>query len=344
MALVSPREYWDYAISSPRCVTTPEDGEQYTPSLEAICDHLGCSFVKGMVAEVRSDGVTLDNGEVLEARAVVVAIGGSYLGNAIWKARPDEVTAAQRLDGFRAKAKEIGAAQHVVVGGAGLVGVEVAGEIKSRWPDKSVTLVGRVGGAERLRQKTERALDELGVTVVPDRTIGEPSEGVVQLKSGADPLPCDLLLSCAGFSYDPACLRAHFSSAITDRGMVMADSQLRVQGAENVYALGDIVATPDGAFNPAAGIMKAGKQAEVVAANVASVLKGQRAKKSYVWPSTAAAAAKPALTAFGPSNAVAFLGMPGCASFAEDKVARKAKAADFFMAHAGKMYGKGKTW
>ena len=77
---------------------------------------------------------------------------------------------------------------------------------------------------------------------------------------------------------------SYFSSAITDRGMVMTDSQLRVQGAENVYALGDIVATPDGAFNPAAGIMKAGKQAEVVAANVASVLKGQRAKGVEVVP------------------------------------------------------------
>ena len=98
VTLVSPLEYWDYSISAARCIVEPEavTKHNFTPPLDKICEFIKCNFVQGSVTEVRADGVTLANGDVLTAGAVVVAIGGSYAGAAIWKARADETSAQAR--------------------------------------------------------------------------------------------------------------------------------------------------------------------------------------------------------------------------------------------------------
>ena len=138
VTVVSALDYWDYSISSPRCITEPGEttSQKYTPPMAEICKFLACDFVHGKVVEVSTSGVKMESGDSLSADCVVVAIGGAYAGGAIWKARPDETTAPARLKGFEAISAELQAAEEVVVSGAGLVGVEVAGEIKSKYPKK----------------------------------------------------------------------------------------------------------------------------------------------------------------------------------------------------------------
>ena len=350
VTVVSPLAYWDYSISSPRCVVEAEEADvlQYTPPLDGICKHIKATFVQGKVTDVSDSftggavtGVTLEGGAVLEASVVVVAIGGSYTGGAIWKNREHETTAEARAEGFKEMAAAIAAAENVVISGAGLVGVEVAGEIKTKFPSKCVTLVGKQSGTAKIIQKTTAALEKLGVDLKEGRTVGEPADGVVNMKEGGA-LKCDLLLPCAGFAFDASCLKANFEGAITTRGQVVTEPSLLVQGSENVFALGDIVAIPEGKFGLASGATQCEAMARIVTANALAVIAGKKGTKAFGW--AAKADSGPCLSTFGPANGVGDIGMPGCLGGMENAAARKFKAKDFFMAKFGPPLGMGKTW
>ena len=220
------------------------------------------------------------------------------------------------------------------------MGVEVAGEIKTKWPSKSVTLVGKMGGmSAKLAAKTSAALKKLGVVLLEDRTVGEASGGTVQLKT-AGSVPCDLLLPCAGFEFDAALLKTNFASAVTARGTVLTEPTLLVKGATTVFALGDIVAVPEGCHAPASGFGKCEAHAAVVAANVLSALRSAKLAKTVKWATKPMLT--PCMTTLGPKNGFADVGLP---SFLEDKLCRSLKCTSFFMkAKMGATFGMGKTW
>ena len=238
-------------------------------------------------------------------------------------------------------ATKIESAEAVVVSGAGLVGTEVAGEIKSKHPSKSVTLVGNLSGmSSKLGKKTEKALLKLGVVRLPGRTSGEPVAGKLSLTEG-EPIACDLLLECAGFVYDPSPFEAHLSTALTSRGQLQTEPSLRVSGTSSVFAVGDIVHVPEGCYAPASGFGKCAAQAAVVVPNVLATLKKKPGPlKQYKWATKPDLV--PAMSAFGPTNAVADIGLTLMPSWLEDLLARKFKAKSFFMAaKMGPTFGMG---
>ncbi|KAJ1446354.1 hypothetical protein M885DRAFT_546881 [Pelagophyceae sp. CCMP2097] len=346
VTLVSPRDYWDYSISSPRCAVSPEEtvAKKFTPPMAKICDFLKCTFVQGTVTEVSETGVTLDTGVVLAASYVIVAIGGAYADEAVWKARPGETTAAARLAGFEAVARDIAAAEHIVVSGAGLVGCEVAGEVKAKFPTKVVTLVGAMSGmSAKLERKTEKALVKLGVALVAGRTVGHAG-GFAQLKdAAAAPLQCDVLLNCAGFTYDAASVTANYAGAVTAKGQVQTEPSLLIKGSKTVFAAGDIIEVPAGCFAPTSGFGKCEAHAKVVSANISAALAQKPLPKAHAWKTKPDLT--PCVTALGPKVGVGDMGMPGCMGGVEDLVARKFKCDSFFLGpKMGALFGMGKTW
>jgi apoptosis-inducing factor 2 len=168
-------------------------------------------------------------------------------------------------------------AERVLIVGAGPSGLELAGEIKAFFPAKSVTIADRAAEilpgpfADELRTELRRQLDDLGVELALGASFPLPdAEPATHAHVRAGELEAGIWFRAFGVTPATAFLPPEW----LDRdGYVRVDEQLRVR--DGVYAIGDI-ATAD---RNMAGM--AGRQAELLAANLRSRITGEGTEQPY---------------------------------------------------------------
>jgi len=179
----------------------------------------------------------------------------------------------------------------VVVGG-NFTGVEVAGEFdlffkqasryyKNVQPSECrVTLIevaGRILGAleEELSEYAVRRLRRRGIDVRLETSVAAIAEEHVTLSTG-ETLPARTVVWCAGIAPNP--LIGQLPLPVDKRGYILCEKNLRVQGFEHVWAIGDgaVNEDPKGRAYPATAQHAVG-QARHAARNIAQVLKGGNA-------------------------------------------------------------------
>ena len=289
VTLVDPQDYWDYCLASTRCLVDPSqfEAQQFGMPLKGICEHCGATFKQGKVETLTKESATMAGGDVVPFDYCIVATGGSYGDGAIWKARPDELTAAARKAGFEAEHKALEGCSNVVVAGTGLVGCEIAGEIKAAYPDKNVTLIGNQLCPSITRKQAARranALQKLGVNVKEGagRITTEPVNGKITTDKGTT-VDCDKLYAATGFKFNAGFAKDLL--ALDDLGRIKTQDSLQAEGLDNIFVAGDIIAVPPGKVAHIAGGQFAEATCPIVAANLISLAAGSTKLKTYKWPS-----------------------------------------------------------
>ena len=273
VTIVDRQNYCDWSLASPRSVVRPQDVEKfgYCFPLDKVCEFAGCSFRQGAVAKIGENSVTLEDGTVINADAIVVAIGGQYACGALWKPLPDQTTVERRIAAFEAENAKINEASDIVIIGAGATGVEVAGEIKSAFPDKNVTLVGTVlsNATEYMRTKVKRTLENMGVIFKDGRVeAAAPEDGKVVTTKG-EAINCDLLLNTAGFVYEGRTLAdGSIEESVTKRGQFKCKPTLQLSTCDTVFAVGDVLEVPEGKYADVKGMQHADDNVGIVGSMV----------------------------------------------------------------------------
>ncbi|RAH79981.1 FAD/NAD(P)-binding domain-containing protein [Aspergillus japonicus CBS 114.51] len=159
----------------------------------------------------------------------------------------------------------ISQAKRIVIGGAGPIGLETAGELADLPHKPSITLISAAarvlpGSTEGASRSAETQLASKGVYVITRRKVVgySPEEGVVRLDNG-ETLSTDVYIPTTGVLPNTSYLPA---GVLDEKGWVNVDEELRVRGVENVYAAGDITSYP------ARLAQRAGEQAGIVAHNL----------------------------------------------------------------------------
>ena len=172
--------------------------------------------------------------------------------------------------------------------GAGAVGIELAGEIKSKWPAKHVILLDAVDdvlGHEfraDLRAELRAQLEEIGVELVlgerlrdlPATPATEIAPFTVTTDAGRE-IAADMWFRCFGVHPESDYLGAELAPARRADGFVEVGPALQVAGFDNVFAIGD-VSTADAKM---AG--RAGRQAHLVAENIRKLINGDHDLTAY---------------------------------------------------------------
>ncbi|PSQ42007.1 NADH dehydrogenase FAD-containing subunit [Halobacteriales archaeon SW_7_68_16] len=172
----------------------------------------------------------------------------------------------KRLD-HAARIREVATdADRIVVGGAGLSGVQVAGELAATEADIEVVVVERLdevapGFPRNFRRAVRTALDDRGIDVRTETAITGATPGTVETEAG--PIPCDLFVWTGGITGTGA--------TGGDRPQVRAD--LRID--DRTFGVGDAVRIVDaeGEAVPASAAV-AIRAAPIAAKNVRRVLDG----------------------------------------------------------------------
>ncbi|KAI1294111.1 hypothetical protein F5Y03DRAFT_320354 [Xylaria venustula] len=254
----------------------------YGPYLRHIPES-ALRWIQGSAVHATKENVQLNSGEEVPYEFLVIATGAgatdslpSRVGS---DARDQGIT---QLKDIQTRIKE---AKNLVVVGGGAAGVELATDVKSLYPEKTVVLIhSRDNVMHRFGPELQKAamegLRELGIEVITgDRLIRQDKEGgVVILKSG-EQLECDFLVNCAGQKPNSAMITELSPNSVTTSGHVRVKPTMQIddESLPNVYVCGDVAETS----TPNPNSRSARAQASVAADNVILAIDGHKPTNKY---------------------------------------------------------------
>jgi NADH dehydrogenase FAD-containing subunit len=275
VVLVEPKESFMHNIAALRALVDPS----WLPRIFLPYSGLLANgrVVRDRAASVQPGRVVTSSGEEIAADFVVLATGSSYP----FPAKTDLVDTERVFEQFRATHRALSQAGRVLLLGAGPVGIELAGEIRAVWPEKSIVLLDArdevLGGPfmPALRSELGRQLTEFNVDVLLGSPLREapPTEPgalgafTVATESGVE-VTADLWFRCYGVVPNSDYLGKELSTARLADGYVEVGPTMQVAGQTTVFALGDL-STADAKM---AGF--AGRQAATVVANITALATG----------------------------------------------------------------------
>jgi NADH dehydrogenase FAD-containing subunit len=275
VTLVEPRDAFVHNVAALRALVEPE----WLPRIFLPYDRLLAHgrVVRDRAAEVDAGRVALSSGAELVPDLIVLASGSTYP----YPAKSGTDDSATAIARYRASHDELARAARVLIIGTGPTGLELAGEISDRWPEKQILVLESEpeilsGPYKReLREEVRSQLDARGVAfVLGEELTAEPESPpvtygpfAVSTRAGRT-IEADIWFRCHGLAPVSDYLRGELATARRPDGSIAVTPELRVEGQEHVYALGDA----SGADLKTAG--RAGRQAEVVAANIRALVDG----------------------------------------------------------------------
>ncbi|HEY3869261.1 MAG TPA: FAD-dependent oxidoreductase [Actinocrinis sp.] len=283
VVVVEPRDTFVHNVAALRAAVDPLWAERLFLPYDRLLKHGRVVHERAVRTSARA--VQLGSGAVLPADFVVIATGSTYP----FPAKFDIDDRAAALARFGALHRELREAGHVLLVGAGAVGLEFAGEIKAAWPDKRVTLLDQGpelmpgGFPEPFRAELRRQLDRLGVGLLlgsplialPRTEPGRAAAFRVTTASGLE-ISADIWFRCFGEAPVSDHLDEELSAARQPDGRLSVTPALRIAGQERVFAAGDVTALPELKLARAAS-----RHAEVVAQNIRALMEGREAPAVY---------------------------------------------------------------
>ncbi|KAA1473408.1 FAD/NAD-P-binding domain-containing protein [Dentipellis sp. KUC8613] len=226
----------------------------------------------------RGGVVVLLDGERIRYDVLVLAPGMRWDGPLDYPDSKDDTLAF-----IREWRDKFAKAEKIVMAGGGPVNIEIAGELKYYFPDKSVTIV-QSGDlplnkvySTRFRRTVETRIRKRGVDFIfgeyLDQTV--PKDGVVFTRSGRK-IPADLVVASTGGHPATGFLSSITPSILSPSGRVRTEPTLQVVSHPDIFCLGDVVDNEE-----RLGIGKYRSHAKVVCANVLARLRDGPAKDTY---------------------------------------------------------------
>ena len=333
VVLIDPKDAFVHSAAALRALVRPDWADNIFFPYDTLMQN--GSVVRDRAVGVDSRGVTLASGSRVDADYVVLASGSAYAfpGKMHADATDDALAALRRAH------KELANADRVLILGAGPVGLELAGEIATTWPDKRVTIVDPAadllpGFLPELVADLRQQLDELGIELRlgsglaadPEVAPGVAEEFTVTDRAG-EHITADIWFRAHGSR-----IHTEFLAGAVPRneaGQVKVTERLTVEGHDTIYALGDITDLLEAKM---AGW--AMRHAEVVAANITAHAKGEEPAAVY-----ATLPVRVGLIPLGPAGGVGqFPNEQGAAFQVPRETVVRMKGAEMMLGHFRELF------
>ncbi|MCJ1400479.1 hypothetical protein MMC11_003685 [Xylographa trunciseda] len=250
ITLVSPNTHFYWSMASPRGVVPGQlaDEKLFQPIAAGFSKYPARQFefilAKAESLDVEAKTVGISGGETLDYDYLILATGSHTKGDTPFKGLGTTEETRDALHNFQS---EVTKSKTIVIAGAGVTGVEAAGELAFEYGrEKDLILIASgptilEGSPTSISKYALKALANLNVDVKLDTKV----MGSVQLPDGrkeltlssGDKLTTDMYVPTFGLvpnsSYIP-------TSYLNANGSVMVDEFLRVKGAKDVWAIGDV--------------------------------------------------------------------------------------------------------
>ena len=240
VTLVDRKNYFEVTFATLRNVTNPELLGNRARKLYS--DFIEGTFLQGSVESMNEKEAKLANGDSIRFNQAIISSGSRYPSLPVAKSN-NAFNYTERNQEMLDEHQSLASANSVLVIGGGHVGVEFAGEIASAFPDKEITLAHASNTLlDHSKPKAQRkALEQLtakGVIVKFNRRFVKDGD-VYRCSISNETLHPDIAYVCVGMVPNTEFLRAELPEVLDHMGLIRVDSYMKVEGYENLYALGD---------------------------------------------------------------------------------------------------------
>ncbi|GAB1214357.1 hypothetical protein ATERTT37_003519 [Aspergillus terreus] len=294
VVIINPSDMFFFNIASPRILAKPTafKSDQYLLPIVKVFAHAPAGafeFIQGHAVDINpgSKIVVVANKGNIAFDYLVIASGSSTASSTAHGSTlvPFKPTGEKDLEAsINAAQREIAGAKSVVIGGAGAVGVEFAGELAeaSNARKTDIALISSTWHVLPALKKTasERAEEILtgkGVKLVRGRKVVRSTQDAtsgkwkIRLDDGQT-MEADVYISTTGVLPNNKFIPSQY---LDSRGWVSVDSEMRVKGTTTMYAIGDITS------HSARLLLKAQEQIPVLTCNLKADILGQGKRKRY---------------------------------------------------------------
>jgi apoptosis-inducing factor 2 len=289
VTLITPLNFMQHKFGLLRAQVVPGWERTAAVPLDRLLNN--GKIIQATVTSVTDGSVTLADGTSLSADYIILAHGGSC--TILPTSAPPGVVDASNFEALLVeKQKIVRAAKKIAIIGAGPVGLELAGEIRAQYPDKTITVIQSQpqilnNSSPPLIEKAIIALHDqlraMNITVLlNNRVTNLPttiSDGfltnlkTLELTDGQT-LDTDLTVVCIGTRDSAPVAPLLATPTVYDAShRIKVDLTFRVEGMEKVYCIGDACNLPE---------TKMGYFAELHAKTLAENLKKMQAGKEPV--------------------------------------------------------------
>ena len=276
--LVEPKDYLEAPYGMLRALADPVNfGKKVRRRIKDLID---AKQIFSKVVELKKDSVILENGDSINFDYCIVATGTSLNGFSALKMRENQ-TKKDRDIQWRGLAKQLKASSNVAIIGGGVVGVELAGEIKDFYKDKNVTLYNR---EDRLidsmspssSQRALNILQKLGVDVKLNSpsSVEKREKNRVVVKEKEQEVEYNIVYETFGNKFEVDFAKKEFSDAIDENNQFITNEYLQLKEYKNIWVIGDI----NNIEKIKLGFL-ATKQAKLTALNLYREIKHKKIKK-----------------------------------------------------------------
>eukprot|EP00160_Parvularia_atlantis_P006187 Unigene1537_Nuclearia_a/m.4782 Unigene1537_Nuclearia_a/g.4782 ORF Unigene1537_Nuclearia_a/g.4782 Unigene1537_Nuclearia_a/m.4782 type:complete len:602 (-) Unigene1537_Nuclearia_a:107-1912(-) len=243
VTLVDSKTYFEYTPGMIAALCDPTVSESYRLAYSDIAPQ--ARIITGTCTQVNDRHVLVD-GERVPYDYLVISTGSSYTS----QIKGRNVSTSYRSKKILSEYADLLSAKRVLVIGGGLVGVELASEIKTRFADKHVILVDANGTVlKRMLPKVQKiALDSLrsrGVEVMLNKRVTSfDLFNKVFITEHGERIACDKVYLATGPRPNTVFLRSNHRAWLSPEGLVKVNKKLQVEGTQNVFAGGDVADLP----------------------------------------------------------------------------------------------------
>jgi NADH dehydrogenase FAD-containing subunit len=339
VTLIEAREAFVHNVAAIRAVAQSE----LTPRIVLPYDRLlkNGRVIQGRATAVSANGVAHTGGSSVPSDIVVVATGSTYAA----PFKPQGDSAAAFAATLALVSQQVRENDHIVIVGAGAVGVELAGELKAAYPQKRVSLVSSLDKMfphypQKLHKTLVAKLSRAGVDLHMGDAASDlarsdiPYVGEVTLRSRTR--LAGLVVPAIGAHAPDG--PGQLLPGVTKRlnGQLAVDPWLRPSTLPNIFAIGDLIDTGEGMT-----VVATTRQAPWLAKTIRSLASGKALETlpAYKpWPMP------PILLPLGPNVGASVLPFSRSGTVVGDWVTSAIKGKALFIPRYHKEFGLEAGW
>lgn len=235
--LIDYKKYFEYTPGILRKIVDPKPIESITIPFKDMNFPHNVRYIQGEVSTLTKSSATITRKNTvirIDFDYALVCSGSDYI-EPIRPSKLSDESKKERERSIKECRVDVEHAKNILVVGAGVVGVELVGELISSYPQKEITLMTNKdlilnGKSEMSQIYAEKYLKSKGV--------------IIKYRTTYDDIIAqqyDMVFKCFGIAFRPWFLMQQFGDFLDNRGRIIVNEHLQM--TDNIFAAGDCART-----------------------------------------------------------------------------------------------------
>ena len=269
VTLVDTKDYFEFTPGILRTIVEPE----HIKKIQILHSHYlkKTKILIGNVKEVNKDYIKI-NGKKITFDYLAICSGSRYT----LPIKEQNIVLTTRANHLRNYYEKLIHSKNILIIGGGLVGVELAGEIVSKYNDKNITIVhAKYKLLERNNDKiinyASNFLKKNGVEIIYNERVISNHKKTNFKTDNNKTINTDLAFWCTGIKPNFEFMLKNFKESLNLQNQVIVNEYLQVNGQKNIFAAGDLTDRKEEKT-----AQNAKRQARIVIKNIISLYKNKK--------------------------------------------------------------------